>query len=1526
MNVNSGGLSFDFSANNDQLIKIVEQSKREIQGLADASKRGGKDLDAAFKSAFDNLDKNAGKVEVAMSEQRQAIKALTSEMDNLKAKASQDFSKGDLSAYNATMSLVSAKEKEIAKRKEVITACYQALDVLTEEHNRLTSLKQSTEGAANAQMSLKTQLRQITAQLAEMEATQGVGVRQTEEFKRLQQEAGRLKDALSDAQAQVRIFADDNALITGAVSGLAGLAGGFSAVQGAMGLFGVENDKVQQAMLKVQSAIAITNGLQQVANALNKDSAFMLVTVRRAKELLAAAELKLATALGVSTVAARVFMATITLGLSAAITAIIMVVEKFRSASAEADKFNQKVAEAASEPVAKVELLAAKWQALGDDMAAKKKFIDDNKKSFEELGVSIRDVAEAENLLINNKDAFISAQIEKAKAQIYIENNKEKIQELLKAEEDYAAKSEKIEKERAEVIGAMRQSMLDGTSAYTEKAIEQQNQYYDRLIAAEKKKIDEKNAEIKDGYNKAVEHEQEALNIMEDAAIKATQNGATAVDAFTDYILNGTSNAEANMQEFDGKVRTMFNNTVSDLQSSANAFVQQIGNLLSWLGKVADSAKGAAANLGNGTIGDRMDKTKARWQEETKKLQQMRSRDSKATVDEIKAQEKVVNDLASAYQTLSGVSIEPPKTGGGGGRGKGKSKGGGSSRRSGSSRSGGSSAKGKTEIELYAEELNKKKDLYQKYINWATSSDETVREAAKTEFAPLLEGGKTWLAYLEAQRDSISQKATKTALDLQKLAALNNEIAEQTKDAVINDFQKQLDDDLKACTTLGAMLDLIEQRRKENAGDDTEVGKEKNKMLDDAEKATKEQIKSETADLLLSYAQYEAQRLQFAESYARKRQLLEKAIADATTDDQRRAAETALAALEEEDAKWKRAKTGTYAALLDEYKTHQEQLADIQKKFEKERAEAAANGNISMLQMINEKEQEEVSKLLANQLMASDSWARLFSDVSTMSTKTLDRLIKEIEANKIALSAQLNPADLKAIEDQLARARAEIQERNPFLALRDGLSQLKHAMTDKKLLSDKDDPILQQLEEKRKEYETIAANLADPTTAGSVAIDFKATLDGGSDFKDYLRRRIKELQDQKVTLGAEFEGEHELEVLIAMLNKVQGTSTTVGEALKATFGSVAGSIDFVAGCFDSVVNGIKTMGIAMDEETEEILTDIGGILEGASQVAQGLASGNPLAVIQGAISLFASAYALFNTRDRKAEQQIKKHEQALSRLKNAYNELEHAISKALGEEIYKSQTALITNLRAQQAEINGMIAAESSKKKADQDKIADYREQYAELGRQIEDIIDDITNSVTQTGAADLASQLSDALIEAFQGGTDAAKAFGDVANDVIKKAVANALKLQFLEKPLQDAIKQLQRDMGFDEEGNGAFDGLTESEQKRFKDAVEAAGANFQAAMDLYQDLFSALDDSDPTTLSGALRGASQESIDLLAGQTNAVRQNQVTSMALFREQLAHLSSIDANIGVIASRLLTIVNKLTTPGGTDLRSQGITG
>lgn len=1397
MNIQGGGLSFEISGSNDKLLSVLNESKKAIQNFSTAAVSGGKGIDRAFENAAAAIEKGFADIDRIVDTNKASLAKLQEEYKRLSSEAAKAFSEARDADYRRYIEAAKNIQSEITLREKLINEAQASADQLLQEEKALKKQKETAEKNVSTQISLRTQLRNVREELALLEAN---GQRGTEAFKKLQQEAGRLTDAIGDATTQARIFSHDNRGLQGMISGLSGVVGAFSAAQGAVALFAGENEDLQKVMLKVQSLMSITIGLQQVANTINKDSAFMLTTVAKAKELLAAATNKLTIALGGSTIAAKALMATLTLGLSVAITVIIAALSKLQSKQAEAKKaqeeFNKKVSEAAGKPVAAYRALQTEWISLSGSLKEREKWVQDNADNFKELGFSVRDAKEAEELLVSNSSKFVEAMMLRAKA---------------------AATSElAIEKYKA-VIEA--QNKLDATpKAYVSK----KGTYTDGYGVKRKGTVLEKS----DTWKEA-----------EEALTKA-----------------------------EAEYNKLINLQVSFTQQEKQ-ILAQIGNQAGKI--IAGSVEAAEKEL-------------ARLQELYKKAGSDKERAS--LKKQIEAQQKEVNRIS-----LSSGS--------------------------------------KKEKDPYLEMLTKRKEKYADYLKWVTSKDETLRMEANTEFATLLKEGTSYLDYLENKRADIQAKATKTTTDLKNLSTLNNEIAKTTKETVISDFDKKLQEELAACQTIGARLDLLEQRRKELSGDNSDVDNAKKDIIDDAKKDTLQQAKEETKQLLREYAGYLSDKLDFEESYAWKKQAITDKLAKATTSKDKQVAEAALAALEKKRAEYSKL-TGNeqYDQLLQQYKTYQQQQTEIMKTYAAQRVEAEKQGNIAMIAQINAKEQAELSKLAASRLMASESWNQLFSDLSTLTTNTINKLITDINSKKVSLSAQFNPADLKAINDQLEKAKDELHERNPFLALKDSLAELRAAMKADKLL-ESDDPFVKSLEERKKQYQayTDTINSGDEILAGAAKEAFAELLSEGSSYVDYLRRKIAELNKQKATIKLTVEGEEQLAVLNAALSKEEGTTKSVSAAFKESFKSIGSSIDLVSGAFDSVVSGIKKMGVSMDEETDAILGDIGGMLEGAGQFAAGYASMNPVQMVSGAVGFLSSAFDLFNTRDRKAEKSIKKHQEAVTKLGYAYNALEHAVDSALGETVYQNQNAMIQNLRAQQNEIQGMINDEISKKKTDWGRVDEFREQYAEAGRQIEDLIKEITESITQTSATELADELANALVEAFEGGENAAKAFGEVANDVIKNAVVNALKLQFLEQPLQKAIKQLQKDMGFDEEGNGSFNGLTETEQARFKQAIQAAGANFAAAMDMYKDLFEQLDEDDPSTLSGAIKGASQESIDLLAGQTNAVRVNQVTSLQLLRQQLTHLANMDTTLGVISGRLLTIINKITNTPTDDLRSQGIT-
>lgn len=1397
MNIQGGGLSFEISGSNDKLLSVLNESKKAIQNFSTAAVSGGKGIDRAFENAAAAIEKGFADIDRIVDTNKASLAKLQEEYKRLSSEAAKAFSEARDADYRRYIEAAKNIQSEITLREKLINEAQASADQLLQEEKALKKQKETAEKNVSTRISLRTQLRNVREELALLEAN---GQRGTEAFKKLQQEAGRLTDAIGDATTQARIFSHDNRGLQGMISGLSGVVGAFSAAQGAVALFAGENEDLQKVMLKVQSLMSITIGLQQVANTINKDSAFMLTTVAKAKELLAAATNKLTIALGGSTIAAKALMATLTLGLSVAITVIIAALSKLQSKQAEAKKaqeeFNKKVSEAAGKPVAAYRALQTEWISLSGSLKEREKWVQDNADNFKELGFSVRDAKEAEELLVSNSSKFVEAMMLRAKA---------------------AATSElAIEKYKA-VIEA--QNKLDATpKAYVSK----KGTYTDGYGVKRKGTVLEKS----DTWKEA-----------EEALTKA-----------------------------EAEYNKLINLQVSFTQQEKQ-ILAQIGNQAGKI--IAGSVEAAEKEL-------------ARLQELYKKAGSDKERAS--LKKQIEAQQKEVNRIS-----LSSGS--------------------------------------KKEKDPYLEMLTKRKEKYADYLKWVTSKDETLRMAANTEFATLLKEGTSYLDYLENKRADIQAKATKTTTDLKNLSTLNNEIAKTTKETVISDFDKKLQEELAACQTIGARLDLLEQRRKELSGDNSDVDNAKKDIIDDAKKDTLQQAKEETKQLLREYAGYLSDKLDFEESYAWKKQAITDKLAKATTSKDKQVAEAALAALEKKRAEYSKL-TGNeqYDQLLQQYKTYQQQQTEIMKTYAAQRVEAEKQGNIAMIAQINAKEQAELSKLAASRLMASESWNQLFSDLSTLTTNTINKLITDINSKKVSLSAQFNPADLKAINDQLEKAKDELHERNPFLALKDSLAELRAAMKADKLL-ESDDPFVKSLEERKKQYQayTDTINSGDEILAGAAKEAFAELLSEGSSYVDYLRRKIAELNKQKATIKLTVEGEEQLAVLNAALSKEEGTTKSVSAAFKESFKSIGSSIDLVSGAFDSVVSGIKKMGVSMDEETDAILGDIGGMLEGAGQFAAGYASMNPVQMVSGAVGFLSSAFDLFNTRDRKAEKSIKKHQEAVTKLGYAYNALEHAVDSALGETVYQNQNAMIQNLRAQQNEIQGMINDEISKKKTDWGRVDEFREQYAEAGRQIEDLIKEITESITQTSATELADELANALVEAFEGGENAAKAFGEVANDVIKNAVVNALKLQFLEQPLQKAIKQLQKDMGFDEEGNGSFNGLTETEQARFKQAIQTAGANFAAAMDMYKDLFEQLDEDDPSTLSGAIKGASQESIDLLAGQTNAVRVNQVTSLQLLRQQLTHLANMDTTLGVISGRLLTIINKITNTPTDDLRSQGIT-
>lgn len=1300
MNIKGGALEFDIIANNGQINSALDETKRRIQGFTDATVEGGEQMEAAFKEIAAQIDAAFRDIDAMAATHSNAISDLKKEYARLGAEAGGVYSK----IYGQSGHRTDEQKKiadEIKLRERLLQEIGESADALAEEERAFKKRYEEVQKNAAAQKTFRTQLREVREELAAMELA---GETNSEAYAKLQARFGQLSEAMDAVTTQANILKKGERGWEGLISGISGVAGAFSAAQGAVSLFAGENENMQKIMVKIQSLMAITIGLREVQLMLDKDEAFMLVTLRKAKDLYTAAITRMSVALGISNVAAKALMATLTLGLSVAITAVITLVSKYISKTREAKKaqeeFNSKVVETAVEPIAAINELAYAWNKLGNDMNAKNKFIEDNKDRFDDLGFSIRTVKDAEDLLVANKSKFIEACLQRAKALAVQELAVEKYKEVLQAQQELEATPKAYVSKKG--------TYTDGYGVQRKGVVLEKSSNWQKAEAAVEK----------------AEREYEALVRQQ--------------------------------VEFSDKER--------EILASIGAGSEQIAE-----GSIAALEKTISA-------------LKTKYKEAATDTERT------ALLKQIQEQEALLKKIDLTATDTDGDKEKDP----------------------------------------FTEKLEQRKKKYQEYANWLNSTNEDIRNSAKTEFAGLLADGESYEAYLKNLKREL-EALPETADRNKKISVVSNELVSIEKDTYMDGYTKSLEKQISLADTLVEKLAIIADKRKELETDDSGLTKEKGAVLDTEQANIATQAQEDYAKAIRDYNDYLQSKIDAELSYQTRRRELEIAIEKETDAERKKILETQLKTL---DTTQQLKQTTDYDALVEEYKTYQQKCADISAQYDEKIALATEQKNEELVAKLQEAKNKALSSAALQELQDSGAWEQLFGNLDDLTTAQIQALIAKIEAQKARLGVELDPKDLDVVLSKLREAKDEVQTRNPFKALSTAL-------------------------------------------------------------KDYKKDASK-----------------------ANLSEV--------------FKSVGATADLVKGSFDAVTGALSNMGLAGDEVTQQLLGDIGEMIGSAGQLATGIATGNPLGIIQGSIGLISSAFEVFNFRDRRAERAIKKHAAAVEELERVYKALEHAVDKALGESVYDNQKALINNMREQQAHLRAMWQEEEGKKKTDSDKVNQYKEQYEELGRQIEDTIAEITESVTQTSAKDLATQLSDAIAEAYADGfnSDNVKnAIEKVTNQVLGNAVKKALKKQFLEQQLQSAVKQLQRDMGFDEEGGGSFDGLTPEEQQRFKDRVNSIAQGYAEALKLYEDLFKDLDDTgDPTTsLSGAIKGASQESIDLLAGQTNAVRVNQVQQIEILRQQLIHLANIDGKLSV-SNRHLEQIEKNTSGSASDpLRAQGIT-
>lgn len=466
--------------------RMMAKYTAEMKNLKDAMKR------------LDQEEKN-GMVTTEQAVQRRA--SLMAEYDKVKA-ASQDLAR-ILSVENKEANAASGSYQQLSQQLERLkqaqkqmnesekaSAAGKALEAEIQNLDaRLKDLaadmgeyQRNVGNYAIAGESMRSHLKELTETIArltmEYEAMDDAEKRSLtgQELKgkiiELTEEAGRFRDTISDVKESIGNSASDTRWLDTMLDSGQLLVSTFALAKDSAISLGISEETLQQSMLKLQQAMVALSSLQALQNVLQKQSTVMkgIAIVQHKAETVAinlktAAEGKNVIVTKAATVAQQAFNAVAKANpyvlLATGILALIGIIIGYIAATNDATKADEEAAKAAEErkesmdnmaqsfahsageSIAKYKLLREQWNALGDDINAKRQYLLQHKSDFDSVseaadgaGASVKTVGDAEKLMSDNTGKVEAAIKRRAQAMAgyaeYIRLTQLELQELEK--------------------------------------------------------------------------------------------------------------------------------------------------------------------------------------------------------------------------------------------------------------------------------------------------------------------------------------------------------------------------------------------------------------------------------------------------------------------------------------------------------------------------------------------------------------------------------------------------------------------------------------------------------------------------------------------------------------------------------------------------------------------------------------------------------------------------------------------------------------------------------------------------------------------------------------------------------------------------------------------------------------------------------------------------------------------------------------------------------------------------------------
>ena len=389
-------------------------------------------------------------------------------------------------------------------------------------------------------------------------------------------------------------------------------------------------------------------------------------------------------------------------------------------------------------------------------------------------------------------------------------------------------------------------------------------------------------------------------------------------------------------------------------------------------------------------------------------------------------------------------------------------------------------------------------------------------------------------------------------------------------------------------------------------------------------------------------------------------------------------------------------------------------------------------------------------------------------------------------------------------------------------------------------------------------------------------------------------------------------------------NKSKKAMSTVSVAADKINANIQG----VVAAFNDIKDTASALGVDTEsnawQDATAFFDSLSGISNSISSIATSAMSGNVGGVIQGVVGIFTSPLKAFAAaHDAKQERQIKLAERNITELERLRNDVKTAIENTLGgvysykmdkdtkatlkkvtdnyekgQKLQKSGVLIGYNgpytsdtynaakkslaepdnaflaeqasLMAQKDEMQRQLNAEQGKKKKDKDKIADYKQEIKEMETTIKQLATDFLKDIYGVDMKSWASQLTDAVVSAWEKGEDAIDAYKKKARDMVKDLTKNILSQKIMEKALEGPLEALTTTIK--QKGRLEPEDVVNVADELYKQTDDAV-YNITAILESLKDKGLDLSATGDSSLTNGIKNITEETADILASYVNAIR-----------------------------------------------------